>query len=152
MRKSLLLTTLTLILATGLLALQPIRISHATVTQPEQQKIEIVSGQEAAAGRVIVKYRDAKNQAMRQSIALTLDADSDTELGGAGARLIHSRSLSTAELLAALSQRADVLYAEPDYLAYGGATPNDSFFGSQWGLRNTGQTISGQAGTAGADV
>lgn len=152
MRKSLLLTTLTLILATGLLTWQPLRNSHATVTQPEQQKIEIVSGQQAAAGRVIVKYRDVKNQAMRQSIALSLDADSDTELGGTGARLIHSRSLSTAELVAALSQRADVLYAEPDYLAYGGATPNDSFFASQWGLRNTGQTISGQAGTAGADV
>jgi len=55
--------------------------------------------------------------------------------------------------VAELSQRNDVLYAEPDYLAYGGATPNDSFYASQqWGLHNTGQTVGGQAGTAGADV
>jgi subtilisin family serine protease len=153
MRKSLFLTILTLVLVTGVLALQHPRISHATVTQPDQLKIEIVSGQEAAAARVIVKYRDVKDRAARLSVAQSLDIDSDTELGGAGARLLHSRSRTTAELIAELSQRDDVLYAEPDYVAYGGATPNDSFFAAQqWGLHNTGQTISGQAGTAGADV
>jgi hypothetical protein len=70
-----------------------------------------------------------------------------------GARLVHSRSRTAAAMIAELSQRDDVLYAEPDYLAYGGATPNDSFYASQqWSLHNTGQTIGGQPGTAGDDV
>ncbi len=55
--------------------------------------------------------------------------------------------------MAELTTRTDVEYVEPDYVAYGGAVPNDSFYASQqWGLRNTGQTISGQPGTAGADI
>ena len=153
MRKPLLLTLLTLLLVTGFLVWHRPETSHATITQPEQSKIEIVFGQEAAAGRVIVKYRDLKDPSARQSVAQSLDVDSDTEVGGAGARLLHSRSRTTTELIAELSRREDVLYVEPDYLAYGGATPNDSFFATQqWGLRNTGQTISGQAGTTGADV
>lgn len=152
MCKPLLPTVLIAILFTGILSQQVARVSQASVT-PAQQKIEIVSGREAAAGRVIVKYRDAKARVNARTLEQSLDVDSDTEVGGTGARLLHSRSKTAAELVAELSQRPDVLYAEPDYLAYGGATPNDSFFTpQQWGLRNTGQTIAGQAGTVGADV
>lgn len=111
------------------------------------------AGQTVAAGRVIVKYRHSKDSAAQLSLAQALDADSDVAVGGTGAHLIHSRTRTTADLVAELSNRPDVLYAEPDYLAYGGAVPNDSFYAAQqWGLRNTGQTIGGQSGTAGADI
>ncbi len=121
--------------------------------QQNQQGVELIGGYPAAANRVIVKFRDAKGGIATAAIAQSLDIDADNELGVIGARLLHSRSRTTAALLAELSQRDDVLYAEPDYLAYGGATPNDSFYaGQQWGLHNTGQTISGQPGTPGADV
>lgn len=45
-------------------------------------------------------------------------------------------------------------YAELDYqhTATAGAIPNDSSFSNQWGLLNTGQTVNGYAGPAGADV
>src|SRR5262249_49814848 len=40
-----------------------------------------------------------------------------------------------------LAQRADVLYAEPDMMITGmnEFIPNDTFFGDQWALNNTGQ-------------
>ena len=137
----------------GVFILKSPPVSQATMMQPAQEQLEIIAGHEVAANRVIVKYQSTKSRAVLQSIAQTLDADVDVELGGTGARLVHSRSRTAAALVAELSQRSDVLYAEPDYLAYGGGTPNDSFYASQqWGLHNTGQTISGQAGTAGADV
>ena len=41
-----------------------------------------------------------------------------------------------------------VAAAEEDGVGFGGSIPNDSLFGQQWGLRNTGQS----GGTAGADV
>ncbi|MDT7807010.1 MAG: hypothetical protein QOJ70_823 [Acidobacteriota bacterium] len=114
-------------------------------------KIEMVNGQEAAAGRVIVRFRGTKDAQSRAAAAASfaVDADTDKGLGGTGAHLITSRSKDTTTLISELAARDDVLYAEPDYVAYGGATPNDSFYAQQqWGLRNTGQT----GGTTGADV
>src|SRR5262245_49834378 len=106
-------------------------VSHATIAPAAQDKLETYSGHPVAAQRVIVKYRSSKSRAALRSIAQTLDVDVDVELGGTGARLLHSTSRTVASLVAELSQRDDVLYAEPDYLAYGGSTPNDSFFASQ---------------------
>ncbi len=51
-------------------------------------------------------------------------------------------------------QRPWVRYAEPDYImTASGATkvPNDSAFGRQWGSLNTGQSVNGTSGMAGAD-
>jgi thermitase len=147
------LAILVLMLVTGIFSLNALPVSHATVAQPAQEKLEIISGHQVAANRVIVKYRSTRSRAALQSIAQTLDVDTDVELGGTGARLLHSTTRTAAALVAELSQQADVLYAEPDYLAYGGGTPNDSFYASQqWSLHNTGQTISGQAGSPGADI
>jgi subtilisin family serine protease len=46
-----------------------------------------------------------------------------------------------------------VRFAEPDYLMRASAAnvPNDPSFGLQWGDLNTGQTVNGVSGTAGAD-
>lgn len=50
-----------------------------------------------------------------------------------------------------LSAHAGVRYAEPDYTQVVAAAPNDPSFPIQWGYQNTGQTVNGTAGTAGAD-
>ena len=153
MRKVASIAILSSILITAIFTLRRGYVSHAQTPQSVEFKIEMVSGHEAAAGRVIVKYRDIKSRGSRQTLEQSLDVDSDNELGGRGARLVHSRSWSTAAMVSELSKRDDVEYVEPDYVAYGGATPNDSFYAAQqWDLHNTGQTIGGQSGTAGADI
>jgi len=45
-----------------------------------------------------------------------------------------------------------VEYAEPDYIVRHCVTPNDPSFGQLWGLNNTGQTVNGDGGSAGADI
>ena len=40
----------------------------------------------------------------------------------------------------------------PNYLVRAAGIPNDSRFGEQWGLHNTGQTVRGTTGTADADI
>jgi subtilisin family serine protease len=45
-----------------------------------------------------------------------------------------------------------VEYAEPDFIYHLGATPNDTYYGLQWGLNNTGQNVGGDPGIAGADI
>jgi subtilisin family serine protease len=53
--------------------------------------------------------------------------------------------------LAALNQLKCVRYAEPDWVCKATSVPNDSNFGSLWGMRNTGQTVNSDPGVAGAD-
>ncbi len=45
-----------------------------------------------------------------------------------------------------------VRYAERDWVVRPDSTPNDPNFGLCWGLNNTGQTVNGDPGVAGADI
>jgi hypothetical protein len=77
--------------------------------------------------------------------------------------------ISVDQAIAILRASEAVEYAEPNYRIHvikdtlslgrsagaqssGTATPNDPGFGLQWGLNNTGQTVGGTAGSAGADI
>lgn len=54
--------------------------------------------------------------------------------------------------IATLSLNPLVEYAEPDYVQRALLTPNDTYFGLQWGLHNTGQSINGVHGLPDADI
>ncbi len=60
--------------------------------------------------------------------------------------------MSAAAAAARLERQPGVLYAEPDAPRHALALPNDRFFGAEWGLHNTGQTVGGAAGTEDADI
>jgi subtilisin family serine protease len=66
------------------------------------------------------------------------------------------RGLITSALIGlALAGLAGALLAAPEAGALqqqATAVPNDPSFGQQWGLQNTGQTVNGVNGTAGADI
>jgi subtilisin family serine protease len=110
----------------------------------------IRGGGQAAPGEVLVKFRDNPGA---QALALDLDADRSEHVGRTGALRVHSRTLDTAALLARLAVRSDVVYAEPNYIVHAVATvPNDPSLRYLWGLQNTGQTIAGTPGVAGADI
>ncbi len=52
------------------------------------------------------------------------------------------------EMVARLTGRPGIAYAEPNYIQYADATPDDPDFGQLWGLHNDGQT----GGTIDADI
>jgi subtilisin family serine protease len=54
--------------------------------------------------------------------------------------------------VAALRAQHAVRFAEPNFIVHTDAVPNDPSFSSQWGLRNTGQTVNFYPGTAGDDI
>ena len=67
--------------------------------------------------------------------------------------MVVSVPVGTEEQAAAtLAGDSNVLYAEPNRIAHAFAVPNDKSFAQLWGLRNTGQSVGGQAGTADADI
>lgn len=78
----------------------------------------------------------------------------DVETIGAGTHVLRVAGGSVTQKIAKLKSRASVRYAEPNYVLYADATPNDPRFlsGDLWGLRNTGQTINGVVGKPGADI
>jgi subtilisin family serine protease len=65
---------------------------------------------------------------------------------------VRQAAKTTAELIADLKNDPDVETVEPNYLRRVSATPNDTRFAEMWGLQNTGQSVNGTTGTAGADV
>jgi subtilisin family serine protease len=62
------------------------------------------------------------------------------------------KGVTVPDAVAQYKQNPNVLYAEPNYLQYADAIPNNPDFKYQWGLQNTGQTIKGVTGTPGADI
>src|SRR6185369_4561962 len=68
---------------------------------------------------------------------------------GALYRIDLDGSLSVEEAVERMSSDPRVEYAEPNYLLYPAATPNDAYFGEQWSLMNTGAF---GVGKVGADI
>ncbi len=117
-----------------------------------QDKREFFQGRQVAAHEVLLKFRPPVFLTKVIQAEQAGDVDWAEEVGGAGVILFHSRSKDTATLVRELSADGDVEYVEPNFIVYADAIPNDPSFGELWGLRNTGQTILGVAGTPGADI
>jgi subtilisin family serine protease len=116
------------------------------------QDREIVQGQEVVPHEVLVKFRPAAGATSVASLEQAADIDVTEGVGGADVVRLHSRTKDVAALLSELSSNPDVAYAEPNFIVHVVAIPNDTRFGELWGLQNTGQTVGGVPGVAGADI
>ncbi|MCP9496355.1 MAG: S8 family serine peptidase [Pyrinomonadaceae bacterium MAG19_C2-C3] len=65
-----------------------------------------------------------------------------------GLRLARVSPRDTLKAVARLNRRADVLYAQPNYIYRRTRTPNDPSYSTMWSLKNTGQN----GGTVEADI
>lgn len=102
-----------------------------------------------ATGRVVLKYKQAVAKSAREEVHTQIEGDLIGSFPQAQIEvweLNDERSFNTLQAYA--SQNANILYIEPDYIYQMNQTPDDPYFGKQWGLSNLGQT----GGTTGADV
>jgi subtilisin family serine protease len=113
---------------------------------------EMLNGHLVVSHRVLFAFNSAPSAATVAQIKSVTGAADTRPVGGAGAYLIDSSTLDTANLVAYLSSRRDIAYAEPDSVMTLASAPNDPQFPQQWGLDNTGQVVAGVTGTPGADV
>src|SRR5688572_18998565 len=113
---------------------------------------EFFQGREVVSGEILVRFRGVNESQVRGMVAQDTDLVEASVIGRNGVMRLKSRARDVGELLRAYAQRPDVLYAEPNYIWQPSDLPNDAFFNQQWGLRNTGQRIQDQLGTAGADI
>jgi subtilisin family serine protease len=102
-------------------------------------------------GELIVKFLDSASKA---TVAAAGGQMIKSFAGGEG-RVQHVK-LNKGETVEAALERyrhnPAVEYAEPNYIYQLAAIPNDTQFTSLWGLRNTGQNVSGTVGTADVDI
>lgn len=123
----------------------------------ENRATEIVDGLEVVKGEAIVRFNsfDAlQRQTFVENATSLVNASEYRGIGPASLNMFHirSESMNTRELVNTLSKLAGVEYAELNYVFRTQLTPNDTRFGELWGLNNTGQTVGGQTGVAGADI
>ncbi len=132
----------TSILPIHLLAQGSQRADHPRVhEQPEFRDEIILVGFEANVSRE------------HQSAILSRVGAAELRVIGAGTHVLRVPPGRVRELVTTLKSQPGVRYAEPDWVQHvdGGGVPNDPSFGVQWALQNTGQTVNGSNGTAGAD-
>lgn len=111
-------------------------------------------------GEVLVKFKPGKINVSKQQDRYKLlsfyrvkNVSEKARINPQNVVLLKSTRKTTAELMTQFRSDPAVEYAEPNYLYSATVTtPNDTSFGSLWGLHNTGQTVNGTAGTADADI
>jgi subtilisin family serine protease len=106
---------------------------------------------EAAGVRdIIVKRRPGLDRAERAAVRAGAEVTLDALMRMPDTEVVEADPGRLVESLDALRSDPDVLYAEPDAPVH--ATATDTYWNLQWALRNTGQTVSGRAGTPDADI
>ena len=111
-----------------------------------------VEGEVLVTFKPTVDTRGAEAAMARRSLAVAQRFDRLSRHRGKVSALVREKNRGTARLLAELKADPSVETAEPNYLRHVSAASGDPNFGRLWGLRNTGQTVNGVTGTAGADT
>ena len=113
----------------------------------------MVGGREAAAGEVLVRFREAMPRLERLLYAggATRHCQASDELPS-DVRRMRSRSFDVLALLGVLRAHPAVTYVEPNYIVRTRTVPDDPEFSLQWRLLNAGQSSTLLAGIPGADV
>ncbi len=115
--------------------------------------IEDIGAREAVAREILVKFQEPPHPLQIGQLAVDADAEGLQPVGRTGVIRVTSRSRSAAALLAALRNRRDLAFVEPNYVVHAFSDPGDTYFPLLWGLKNIGQPVNGgAAGTAGADI
>jgi len=105
-------------------------------------------------GELLVKYKPQLSLSSINSLHSQLNV---TEIKRFSEINVHHIKLPSGtnveDALKAFKDNPSVEYAEPNYIyKISATTPNDTYFDNLWGLHNTGQTVNGTSGTAGADI
>lgn len=113
--------------------------------------VEVVNGKEAVAGEVLVKFRPGRASALPRLAAAANAAEAHL-IGAGDSGRIKAGSMNIVALMQLLRFDPDVELVEPNYIVRTTVDANDTYYGLLWGLKNTGQTIGGQAGYSGMDI
>jgi subtilisin family serine protease len=101
-------------------------------------------------GFVLLAFTRGATKKVRAADAAAVSAHVVRSFTG-GTQLVSVHRGDELSAIKTLRSRGHVRFAEADYLNHADGAPNDPSFELQWGHLNTGQTVNGDTGTAGAD-
>jgi subtilisin family serine protease len=142
-------------LALGALVVAVVATSAAAGRTPSNQAGGVgpaAAGSAYRDGRLLVSFDASVSPSSQRTRVDAIGGHVlKTFLGGTQLLAVPNGSVTSA--LKSLRGGGGTRFAEPDYLmSESGATvPNDPSFGLQWAFRNTGQSVNGITGSAGAD-
>ena len=105
-------------------------------------------------GEIIIKYKNQKkkSKSFNKIKEKNPDIELKKEIKNKNTILLKSNKKTTQEMIEELKDDSDIELIEPNYKRTKSFIPSDSYFSSQWSLRNTGQSVNGISGTADADI
>ncbi|HXE74721.1 MAG TPA: IPT/TIG domain-containing protein [Candidatus Xenobia bacterium] len=133
-------------------------LQSGDAAQPAAKKLsprERARALKYARDHVLVRFRPEVPKSQRGIAHAAVQAQVLREFHSVeGLQLVRiPPGLTVSEAIDAYRRQPEVLYAEPDFAIYPTAVPNDTRFGEQWALHNTGQSVNGQpGGTVDADI
>ncbi|TDU68105.1 putative Ig domain-containing protein [Prosthecobacter fusiformis] len=131
-----------------LLTLLPLAIIQAQAQTPA----EYVEGEVIVTFKASTTQRTADSSLKKRSLRFERRYERLSALRRKPMGLVRNGGRKTQDLIAELKNDPTVETVEPNYLRHISALPADSRFNEQWALQNTGQVVSGRAGTIGADI
>jgi len=117
-----------------------------------QSATQYVEGDAIVTFKATASLDKAKRVLQSKSMAFTRHFDRLSARSRKQTGLVRDRYKTTAQLIADLKNDASVESAEPNYVRWITAAPNDTRFAEMWALQNTGQAVDGTSGTASADI
>ena len=103
-----------------------------------QQSTVLYQGKQVIAKQVILRLRNNDQQALARVAARLSDATITPISQSLGVHVIKSDTNTVETLMSAYGPDNDILYAEPNYVLHGTATPNDSQYSQVWGVQKVG--------------
>jgi len=102
---------------------------------------------------VIVKFRPSAGEETRRNIHARHGLSLRKKIRKADMHVMDTPpGLSNREAISRYASDDDVEYAEPNYVLNVNGVPDDTDFGLQWNMRNTGQVVMGRPGRVDADI
>ncbi len=130
------------------------------VTDPSLQDIHVIKDnfrsknkqKQYASNEVLVKFKPQLSENEVVSLIKAYESRKIKKIAKLNVYQIQiSEHTSVEEMVYAFDRNPDVKYAEPNYIAYITATPNDLLFREQYALHNTGQDIGVPGSPSGTD-
>lgn len=133
-------------------------------TPPERTKKGYPDNLSSVPGEILVRFRRGSSgkrlgrqvvvEKTGRQIPLSIETVSPAPEIVEGLRIARVNPADTSNAIEALRARADVLYAEPNFIRRASDVPNDPRYPEMWGLNNTGQRsdLGGHPGTPGNDI
>lgn len=104
-------------------------------------------------GQLIIKFKSVARDAALAQFTSENQIVFEKSIQGVDADLFNiPEEMEIDAVIAKIKADPNVEYVEPNYYLWPTATPNDTLFTQQWGLKNNGQEVRGRRGTAGADI